>query len=129
MAPSLTETIYALGLGDRLVGATRYCLYPPEARAIPKVGGFLDPNFEAIIALKPDLVILLTEHERTLPGFQKLGLETHVVCHKNMAGIIDSLRSIAASAAWTTEAGTWLIISNRAWIESVKKPSGPNGPK
>ncbi|HEY4760829.1 MAG TPA: helical backbone metal receptor [Thermoguttaceae bacterium] len=95
MAPSITETIYALGLEDLLVGVTRYCKYPPAAANIPKVGGFLDPNFEAIVALKPDLVILLEEHQRSLPGFQKLGLKTHIVCHKNIKGIIDSMRSIA----------------------------------
>lgn len=96
MAPSITETLYALGLGDRLVGVTRYCQYPAEAKTLPKVGGFLDPNFEAILALRPDLVILLEEHKRSLPGFQKLALETKVVCHKNAKGIIDSLRSIAS---------------------------------
>jgi iron complex transport system substrate-binding protein len=94
MAPSITETLYVLGLGDRVVGVTRYCAYPAEVQSLPKVGGFLDPNFEAIMALKPDLVILLEEHERSLPGFQKLGLETTVVCHKYITGIVDSLRTI-----------------------------------
>jgi len=96
MAPSITETLYALGLSDRLIGVTRYCQYPSEVRTLPKVGGFLDPNFEAIIALRPDLVILLEEHKRSLPGFQKLALETKVVCHKTIKGVIDSLHSIAS---------------------------------
>jgi iron complex transport system substrate-binding protein len=95
MAPSITETIYALGLNDRLVGVTRFCKYPPDAQRLPKVGGFFDPNFEAIVALRPDLVILLVEHEQSLPGFQKLGMKTQVVCHKYIEGTIDSLRSIA----------------------------------
>ena len=95
MAPSITETLYTLGLSDRLVGVTRYCTYPPEAQRLPKVGGFLDPNFEAIVALKPDLVIMLEEHEQWLPGFQKLGLRTTVVCHKYIEGIIESLRTVA----------------------------------
>jgi len=95
MAPSITETLYVLGLSDRLVGVTRYCKYPAEVQKLPKVGGFLDPNFEAIISLRPDLVLVLEEHARSMPGFQKLGLKTKVVCHKNIEGIIDSLRSIA----------------------------------
>ncbi|MGW8257511.1 MAG: helical backbone metal receptor, partial [Thermoguttaceae bacterium] len=94
MAPSLTESLYALGLGERLVGVTRYCDYPPEAKKLPRVGGFLDPNFEAILALKPDIVFLLVEHERSLPGFKKLGLETRVFCHKTIEGVVDSLRAI-----------------------------------
>jgi iron complex transport system substrate-binding protein len=94
MAPSITEAVYAVGLGDRLVGVTRYCKYPPQVQSLPKVGGLLDPNFEAIVAIKPDLVIILEEQEQSLPGFQKLGLETRVVCHKTIDGIIESLQTI-----------------------------------
>jgi iron complex transport system substrate-binding protein len=73
---------------------TRYCSYPAEVAAKPKIGGYFDPNYEAILALRPDLVVMLEEHEQGLPGFQKLHLETRVVCHKNIRGIIDSIRSI-----------------------------------
>ena len=96
MAPSITETLYALGLSDRLIGVTRYCTYPAKVRTLPKVGGFLDPNFEALVSLRPDLVIILEEQEQSLPGFQKLSLKTKVVCHKTIKGVIDSLRSIAS---------------------------------
>ena len=53
MAPSITETLYALGLGDRVVGVSRDCNYPPEVEKLKKtgdVGGYYDPNFEAILA-------------------------------------------------------------------------------
>jgi iron complex transport system substrate-binding protein len=96
LAPSITETLYVLGLSDRLVGVTRYCKYPLEVQTLPKVGGFLDPNFEAILAIKPDLVIILEEHQQSLSGFQKLGLNTKIVCHKTVKGVIDSLRSISS---------------------------------
>lgn len=94
MAPSITETLYALGLGDKVVGVTRYCKYPPEAESKTKIGGYYDPNFEAIVALKPDLVVMLEEHEQSLPGFQKLKLETLVVSHQTIDGIIESFRQI-----------------------------------
>jgi iron complex transport system substrate-binding protein len=94
MAPSTTETLYALGLGDRVVGVTRYCAYPPEVESKARIGGYFDPNFEAILALQPDLVVLLEEHAQTLPGFQRLNLSTHVVCHKNIEGIVESFRTI-----------------------------------
>src|SRR3989304_2380839 len=58
MSPNITERLFALGLGDRVVGVTRYCRYPPEAQDKTLVGGYLNPNFEALLALKPDLVIL-----------------------------------------------------------------------
>src|SRR6266581_5253219 len=57
-APSITELLYALGLGDNVVGVTRFCRYPPEAQSKPKIGDYTSPNLEAIAALKPDLVIL-----------------------------------------------------------------------
>ncbi len=56
-APSTTETLFALGVGDRVVGVSRYCDHPPAVRSLPRVGGFLDPNYEAILSLSPDLVV------------------------------------------------------------------------
>ena len=53
MSPHITETLFAMGLGDRVVGVTRFCTYPPEAQTRAQVGGYLDPNYEAILALKP----------------------------------------------------------------------------
>jgi iron complex transport system substrate-binding protein len=94
MAPSITETLYALGLGDCVVGVTRYCEYPPQAKKKPRIGGYFDPNFEAIVALKPDLVIMLDDHEQSLPGFERLKLETLVVSHRTVDGIINSFRTI-----------------------------------
>ncbi len=57
LAPSITETLFALGLGDRVVGVTEYCTYPPEATKIERVGGFSTPNLEKLLALSPTLVI------------------------------------------------------------------------
>ena len=94
MAPSITETLFALGLGDRVVGVTRYCSYPTEAKELPRIGGYLDPNFEAIVALKPDLVVMLIENEQSLPAFAKLGMTSLSVCHQNVDGILDSLLHI-----------------------------------
>jgi iron complex transport system substrate-binding protein len=99
MAPSLTQTLCDLGLKDRIVGVSRYCLmnHIPEVAGKPQVGGFLDPNFETIIKLKPDLVLLLTEHEKSMPGLRKLGLNTLAVCHQNVTGCIASIRAIGAA--------------------------------
>ncbi len=94
VAPSITETLYALNLGDRLAGVSRYCTFPPEVQGKPRVGGYYDPNFEAVVALRPDLVIMLKEHEESLPGFRKLNLNTLVVNHKTIEGIIASFRAI-----------------------------------
>lgn len=57
LAPSLTELLFALGLGDRIVGVTDWCKYPPEALKKPKVGGYINSSLEQIVALAPDLVV------------------------------------------------------------------------
>ncbi len=57
LAPNITETLFALNLGPRVVGVTRFCDYPPEATSKEKVGGLVDPSLEKIQVLHPDLVI------------------------------------------------------------------------
>ncbi len=60
LAPNLTENIFAVGAGDRLVGVTTFCNYPEEAKAIAKVGDTMSPNMETIIGLRPDIVFVST---------------------------------------------------------------------
>jgi iron complex transport system substrate-binding protein len=94
LAPGITETLYALGLGERLVGVSRHCEYPPEAKDKPRIGDCAAPNFEAILALKPDLVILPEQCEQALSGLDRLKLETLVVDQRTVEGLIESFRTI-----------------------------------
>lgn len=57
MAPNVTEMLFAIGLDDKIVGVTTYCDYPDAAKDKPKIGGYSDPNMEAVLSLKPDLII------------------------------------------------------------------------
>ncbi len=61
LAPSTTEILFAMGLGDRIVGVTNYCDYPEEAKKKPKIGGMSNPSLEAVVALKPDVVVMTTD--------------------------------------------------------------------
>lgn len=94
LAPSVTETLFELGLGDRVVGVTRYCAFPPEARSKPQMGGYYDPNYEAVTAARPDLVITVPEHEEVRHELHKLGLKSLTVDHASVRGILSSLRMI-----------------------------------
>ena len=94
LAPSITETLFALGLGDRVVGVTQYCDYPPEARDKARVGGFHNPNYEAIMALRPDLVIMLDSEGQSRRVFDKLGVDTLEVYHKDIDGIMHSMETL-----------------------------------
>ena len=64
-APNLTEMLFALGAGDRIIGVTRYCRYPPEAESKEKLGDLFSPNLEAMVAARPDLIVLV-------PGNRKI---------------------------------------------------------
>ena len=94
LAPSITETVYALGLGDRLVGDTDYCDYPAEAKSKPHVGAVLNPSLEKIVALKPDLVLGIAEANRreTADQLDRLGIPLYGLTAHSLD---DTLRSIA----------------------------------
>jgi iron complex transport system substrate-binding protein len=80
MAPNVTEILFALGLGDRVAGVTRFCDYPPEARSIRRIGGLVDPNIEIIQSLDPDLVIAFRGNPlRLVDRIRKLGLPVFVL--------------------------------------------------
>src|SRR6516162_10325338 len=98
LAPNLTETVYALGLQDRLVGDTDYCDYPPEAQKKPKVGGAINPNLEQIAALRPDLVLVTKDLNRldTVRALDTLGIPSYSTdAAHTIDGIISSTERLA----------------------------------
>ena len=74
LLPSLTETVCELGLCQRLVGVDRYSNYPASVRALPQVGGGIDPNIEAVVALRPD-VVLMAASSQGVQRLEALGLK------------------------------------------------------
>ncbi len=86
LLPSLTETVCALGQCQRLVGRDRYSNHPASVRALPQVGGGLDPSIEAIVALQPDLVLLATS-SRAAQRLQSLGLTVAAFEPRSHAGV------------------------------------------
>jgi iron complex transport system substrate-binding protein len=97
LAPSLTETVYALGAEDRLVGDTDYCDYPPEAQKKPKVGGVINPNLEQIAALRPDLVLVTKEGNTldTVRSLDTLGIPSYATDVHTVEEIISSIQKLA----------------------------------
>jgi len=95
LAPSLTETLCALGLGAKVVGVTRYCAYPPEALELPKVGGHLDPNFEAIVSLEPDLVVVIPSSSENGQRLESLGIRVLEVDQHDVQAVLESVEVVA----------------------------------
>lgn len=97
-APSVTEMLYALGLGDRVVGVTTFCHYPPEVREKPKIGTYMYPNLETMLELRPDLVVVLQEHTGLGERLRKVGLTVLELHHNSLEGIFESLRVLGKRA-------------------------------
>src|SRR6059036_3109905 len=81
LLPSFTEILFAIGAGDRIVGRTTWCDYPPAARSIPSVGDAIPPNVEAVAARRPDLVVLYHSGVNLTPAEQleRLGIRTVIL--------------------------------------------------
>ncbi len=94
LTPSLTEVVYALGQGEKLVGVTSFCQYPPEAKSKEPVGGLLNPNLEAILRLEPDLAILTPENQGNQKRLIDLGIQVEVIPHHQLSDIPRSFRSL-----------------------------------
>jgi iron complex transport system substrate-binding protein len=94
LAPSVTEVLFEAGLGSRVVGVTSHCRFPREALALPKVGGYLTPSYEALLALQPDLVILLPEQADLEPRLAALRIPILRVDHRSLEGIVRSIVSV-----------------------------------
>ena len=96
LAPSMTEIVFAAGLGDRIVGVTSYCDYPEEARSKPKIGGMSNPSLEAVVLLKPDIVIMTTngnpkEFEERL---RAMNIKTYVFESRTIGQLPDGIRHL-----------------------------------
>jgi cobalamin transport system substrate-binding protein len=97
LAPSVTETVYALGVQDHLVGDTDFCDYPPEAQKKQKVGGALNPSLEEIAALHPDLVLAAKQLNRleTVLALQTLHIPAYATDPETVDQIISSTLHLA----------------------------------
>jgi iron complex transport system substrate-binding protein len=118
-APSITELLYALGLGNRVVGVTRFCRYPPEAQLKPKIGDYTDPNVEAIAALTPDLVIVQTNPVHLADRLGRLKLRVLEIDQENIAAIYKSTREVGA-ATGAEQAAAQLNDSIREGLEKIR---------
>jgi ABC-type Fe3+-hydroxamate transport system substrate-binding protein len=96
LAPDLTESIYAAGGGDRLVGVTTYCNYPEDAKDVAKIGDTMNPNIEKIIALKPDIVFVSTasQVQAFMLTLESNGIAVYVANAENLDGVFETLRML-----------------------------------
>ncbi|MFO0573462.1 MAG: helical backbone metal receptor [Polyangia bacterium] len=94
LTPSLTEIVFALGAGDRIVGVSDFCDYPPEAQRRPRVGSFLQPSVEKILALRPDLVLVDVVQKEVAEALRHAGARVRAVPLNDLADVRSSLLTV-----------------------------------
>jgi iron complex transport system substrate-binding protein len=130
LSPSTTEAIAAIGARDELVGRSRYCDYPPDVRSLPSVGGFVDPNFEAIVALRPDLVTGARgpAGRQVTERLEALGIATYFPETESLANIDAMILGLGGRTGHAGEASTVVDAlhakeaSLRARVDSLPHP-------
>jgi len=119
LAPSNTEILFALGLGDKVVGVTEYCDYPSEALDKEKIGGFSTPYIEKIIFLQPDLILANSIHAKEIiPALEERGLTVFALAPKNLDGILEDIKMVGKIAGKEEEASK-LVAQMEARIKAV----------
>jgi ABC-type Fe3+-hydroxamate transport system substrate-binding protein len=126
VAPSITEILFALGAGNQIVGVTTYCNYPEAAKAKPKVGGYTTPSLEAILALRPDQVIMMKNRPDIGQKLRQTGIDVLELQPENLAGVYNAIQMISERIG-VPERGRTLIQSIRKDLQDVAEKT--NGPK
>ncbi len=122
IAPSVTETLFEMGLGKFVVGDTDYCDVPPQAKLIPHIGGVINPSLERIVALHPDLVLGTDEANRreTADQLQRLGIPLYGVTAHTVDGTLASLDDLGRVLDWQQPTEK-LVAGLRARVAAVDR--------
>ncbi|HYO83141.1 MAG TPA: ABC transporter substrate-binding protein [Bryobacteraceae bacterium] len=118
--PGITEILFALGLGDRVVGVTDYCKYPPEAAKVPKIGSWTSTRMEQVAAAQPDLVVVQKTAVFSSARFNDFGIRTMEVRLDRIADIYSTIQAIG-KAAGVEQRAKELTDSIRRELDSIAK--------
>lgn len=121
LAPGHTETLYALGLGDRVVGVTAYCNYPPEAAEKPKVGDFSGVSLESVVGLDADLVLASTlQMGDVVPALQEHGIVVVVATPATVMEVLETI-DLIGQLTGRQEAAQALTADMQGRIDAVQQ--------
>jgi iron complex transport system substrate-binding protein len=130
LAPSITETLYMLGLQDRLVADSDYCDYPPEAKQKQHVGGTISPSIEMIASLHPDLVLVTKGINRldTVNSLASLGIPSYAMDPHSVAEILTSTQRLA-DLMGAAQAGDKMATALRVQLAEIQRRVAPFPPR
>jgi iron complex transport system substrate-binding protein len=126
LAPNVTEILFALGAGGRVVGVTEFSNYPEEARSLPVVGTYIKPNLERIVELSPDLVIATADGDKEddIKKLDSLGIPVYVINPMDVDAVIETIREVGILIGSGEEAR----LLTRAMEEEIAEITGRVSP-
>jgi iron complex transport system substrate-binding protein len=127
-SPSITESLFALGLGSRVVGVSTFCRYPAEALRLPKVGSYLRPDTEVIARLGPDLVLINAGPHQAERQLTSLGLRTISLAPGSLSSVYSTIHTIGNAADVSARADA-LVAEIRNALDRVHKAVAGRPPK
>ncbi len=125
LAPSITETLFALGLDDRIVGITYHCRYPVQTERIEKVGGYADANIEKILSLKPDVVMMTGDHEMYRVHLQRFGINTLMVNDNSTAAVCSMFSAIGTVSGVENVSDSLIRLFDKKMTKTIHDVSFP----
>lgn len=132
LAPSITEIVYDLGQEERLVGVTQYSTYPSEAESLPRIGSYVRPDIEKIVALKPDLCLATKDGnpKHIVDKIVELGIPVYVINPRNIEQIMDTITRLGYLLHADQRAAE-LVTDMQKRIENIKTQvqKGQNKPR
>ena len=129
LSPATTELLFAIGAGDRLVGRTRWCDFPSEAQQVPSVGDGMPPNVEAVLAARPDLILLYRSamNQPAALQFRRAGVPTFVVSLDHLADVPRLARTLGGITGTAPQGDSLAHVFERALADAVRPRARDSG--
>ena len=119
LVPNVTEMLFAVGAGPQVVGVSTYDDFPPETKALPRVGALLDPDTERIFSLRPDLVIVYGSQSELESQFARAGIRVYAYRHAGVGNVMQTIRDVARLAGRTAD-GDRVVRELTSQLDAVR---------
>lgn len=129
LAPSVTETLYALGLGPHVVGVTQFCAWPPDVASKPRVAGFSDIYLEAVVRVQPDLAVLPVDKTAGKALLEGLGIPVLTLDTRSLPGLLRAMEHLGAATGRQAEAADIISSFQRELRAARERAQGKTRPR
>ncbi|MBC7329330.1 cobalamin-binding protein [bacterium] len=120
LAPATTEMLFAIGVGNKVVGVTTYCNYPSLTKNIPKVGGFINPSLENIVKLKPDLIVAMRGNPLVLlERLEKMGYPVFALNPKSVSDVLKGMKKLGELTG--SKEANRVVMNLMGRLEKIRK--------